>query len=130
MQLLAHSASERQEDSRTTKRPIFRANRRASIDQKCSFKATSVCIALAGNLQLPGAKCSGLELPLSLAWRRGRGTCPGLRPTAERAASAGAGMDAGPGTCRFCSLPLRVPSTGSCRLGRRTPQSLLYIVLL
>lgn len=73
MQLLAHSASERLEDSRTLKRPISRANRRTDIDQKCSFKATSVCTALAGNLQFLWAKCSWLELRLSLAWRRGRG---------------------------------------------------------
>lgn len=56
MQLLARSASERLEDSRIIKRPIFRVNQHANIDQKCSFKVTSVCIALAENLQLAGAE--------------------------------------------------------------------------
>lgn len=67
MQLLAHSASERPEDSRITKRPIFRVNQRTNTDQKCSFKITSACIGLAQNLQLAWAECSWLEP--RLAWR-------------------------------------------------------------
>lgn len=69
MQLLAHSASERLEDSRIIKCLIFQVNQPTNIDQKCSFKVTSVCIALAENLQLVWAECSWLEPRLSLAWR-------------------------------------------------------------
>lgn len=56
MQPLAHSASERLEDSRIIKRPIFRVNQHTNIDQKCSFKVTSVCTALAENSQLVWAE--------------------------------------------------------------------------